>query len=217
MNIEYWPKLSNDTVTKAPQSVKDRVDSMLKDWRFTKKERAEISAVLDEMKKSKDHIIQQTINNLKDFAIKEWYIWFKAKLDKAVLNTPAKIIPVIAKSDETIINSTWVVDKWNTPQLRSFTNLGVDTQITDINNSCSVDLSPEELLKNEILKWWLWIDNNEVKKGWLDLSTNDIIQDISWGKASLYTEYSYNVNEKVTKKSLLQQWISSTWQYKYRF
>ena len=72
-NIKSWQE----------NNVKARVAEMLQDWRLTKAERAEITAVLDVMKNSKDATIQQTITNLKTFATEHGYTWFKATLEKA--------------------------------------------------------------------------------------------------------------------------------------
>lgn len=59
--------------------VKIIVDWMLRDKNLTPKERRILLAVIEDMKASKDEIIQQSITDLTNFADDYRYTWFKAK------------------------------------------------------------------------------------------------------------------------------------------
>lgn len=73
-------KLTKDLISQQPSTAADLIANMLSDWKLTKNERAEILSVLDTLKSSKESIINETIKNLKNFADKNWYIWFAAKI-----------------------------------------------------------------------------------------------------------------------------------------
>lgn len=204
----------NESSFKNAKSVEKRIAEMLKDGNLTPEERTEILWVWHEFRKSKDGTILKAREQLREFAIKNWYEWLARRLytDSWTWShneTPEKENKRLSKARNRRDNAKSIIDL-------DTKILTLEAQLEQLNialekKNKTLMQTNNRLTKAEEAK--NWISKNEVreKEDALLEATSELSEKetlLNWAKELLKTKQEeYNT---ATDKAPLEEWLKNT-------